>query len=220
VEKSAILVCGVFAPAPACADVTHPASRISPVRPGNPAMNEVSTDGGAENFDDTSLIPAEWWQPRIERNSPSLSWSGNTANGYTWVRAWSNRGLVTGSILVTNSSQTVAQQSHPLHQHSYLVPYTWFVGLPYDLPVRASCGQTADFKSVVAVSNVVLVNWNLMTLGNVTGTASASASQEDCLATLGGGGGGSTGSGGFDDTTCWLWGVFVNGVLVRTFWVC
>lgn len=59
--------------APACADLTHPASRIAPIRPGNPGMNEVNTDGGAQNFDDSSLIPAEWWHPRIEQNSPSTS---------------------------------------------------------------------------------------------------------------------------------------------------
>jgi len=208
--------------APACADVTHPASRISPIRPANPGMNEVSTDGGAENFDDSSLIPAEWWQPRIERNSPSVSWSGNTANGYTWVRAWSNRGLVTGSMLVTNASQTVAQESHPLHQHSSLVPYTWFVGAPYDLPVHMSCGQTAAFKSSVGVSNVVLVQWELMTIGATTGTAGASATQEECVPPPGGrgGGGGGTGAGPVQDTYCWLWGVFINGILVSTFPVC
>ncbi len=203
--------------APACADVTHPASRISPIRPGSPGMNEVSTDGGAENFDDSSLIPAGWWQPRIEQNSPSVSWSGNTANGYTWVRAWSNRGLVTGSMLVTNASQTVAQESHPLHQHSYLVPYTWSIGAPYDLPVHSSCGQTAAFKSTVAVSNVVLVQWEITNLASATGTAGASDTQEECITTPGGGGG-STGTVGQD--TCWLWGVFINGILVRTFPVC
>ncbi|MEW5930581.1 MAG: hypothetical protein AB1941_24235 [Gemmatimonadota bacterium] len=181
-------------------------------------MNEVYTDGGAENFDDSSLIPPEWWLPQIEQNSPRVGWSGNTADGYTWVKAWSNRGLVTGSILVTNSTQTVAQQSHPLGEHSSLLPQTWLLGLPYDLPTHMSCGQTADFKSTVAVSNVVLVKWELMTLGSKTGTTSASASQDECLP-YPGGGGGSTGS-GFDKSTCWLWGTLVNGVLVRTYIVC
>jgi hypothetical protein len=204
-----------------CADITHTVSPPPSPGPGDPGMTTVSADGGAENFSSTSDIPSDWWMPRINKNSAAAKWEGNKAVGYSWVEAWSNRGLVNGAILVTNDEGTVAQQNELIHTHTNPVPYTWYGGSPFDVTVQASCGQTADFKSIVAVANVVLVNWEDFTLGSASSTRSHSASQAACPPLPGGGGGGSSGGGNpFDGSECVLWGVFINGVLSSTFWVC
>lgn len=204
---------------PGCADVTHVES--SPP-PAGPVATMVSTDGDAENFGSRDDVPAEWWSPRINANTPSVSWSGNTATGRVYAEARSNRGVVKGTMLVTNAAQTVAQDNQVLHTHTYPLPYTWFVGKSHNLAVHVACGQTADFKSSVSAANVVLVNWEVLTLGSTSSTAGVSATQMECPSLPGGEGGGGGGGGGSpnSDNGCVLWGVFVRGILTSTFWVC